>query len=183
MAYNLLPLDDKITETKKWLMGEYAGLRTGRATPVLLDSVMIESYGAKMMISHIAAISVEDARTLRISPWDKSQIGAIEQAIATSNLGVSTSPDELGLRVIFPDLTEERRKLLIKLVGEKLEEAKVSLRKEREKIWTDIQAKERAGELTEDDKFRLKDELQKKLDQAIKDFEAMAERKITEVKS
>ncbi|MEX0919017.1 MAG: ribosome-recycling factor [Candidatus Paceibacterota bacterium] len=182
-AFNLKELDDKITEAKRWLSAEFAGIRTGRATPALLDSIMVDSYGSRMAVSHVAAIGIEDARTLRITPWDKNQIGAIETAIAEANLGVSTSPDAVGLRVIFPDLTADRRKMLIKLIGEKLEEVRVSVRKERERLWTDIQSKERRGDLTEDDKFTLKDELQKKVDQASADFEKMADHKIIEIKS
>lgn len=183
MKYNFENLKAKIEDVKTWLSAEYAGLRTGRATPILLDSIYVDSFGAKTPIKHIAAIVTEDARTLRISPWDKSQIAGIEKAIAEANLGVSTAPDDSSIRVIFPDLTAERRTALIKLAGEKLEEAKVSIRKEREKTWTDILAKEKEGELSEDEKFRLKDELQKVVDDGINKLEEMNKHKETEIQN
>jgi len=181
MAYNLTPLKGKIDEIGAWLSQELSGVRTGKASPLLLDSVMVDNYGAKTSIKFIASITVEDAKSLRITPWDKSHVGPIETAIAQSNLGLSTTPDQSGLRVIFPELTEDRRKMLIKMVGEKMEEAKISLRKERERFWNDIQDKEKAGEISEDEKFRLKDELQKMIDKGSDALEAIIEKKKTEI--
>lgn len=182
MTYDLKSIKDKIEETKNWLSREYSGIRTGRATPVLLDSIMVDVYGSKTPIKHVATITTEDAKTLRVVPWDKSHIGPLESAIGQANLGVSTAPDDSGVRVIFPDLTQERRGSLIKLTNEKLEDAKISLRKEREHLWSDIQDKERKGEISEDDKFRLKEELQKILDDAIDGLEKMKEHKEGEIK-
>ncbi|MEI6296472.1 MAG: ribosome recycling factor [bacterium] len=179
--YNFTQFKDKTTSTAKWLNQEFAGLRTGRATPALLDSVVIDSYGSKMPLTHVANISIEDARTLKITPWDKNSIKDIERAIAAANLGVSTSPDSLGVRVIFPELTEDRRKTITKLIKERLEEARVAIRLERESVWTDIQAKVRDSLLTEDDKFVLKDELQKLVDEANKNLEAVAAKKEVEI--
>ncbi len=181
MNYNFTTFKTRVSGVSEWLVQELSGIRTGKASPILLDGVQVESYGSRVPIKHIAAISMEDAKTLRVTPWDNSQVKAIESAIAQSNLGLSTAPDQIGLRVIFPDLTEERRKALRKVVGEKLEEARISLRKEREKVWTDIQAQEKAGELSEDDKFRLKDELQKMIDEGNKALEATVERKEKEI--
>lgn len=183
MTYNLDSIKKKITEVKNWLTGEYAGIRTGRATPILLDSIMVESYGSKVPLKHVAAIMVEDSRTLRLSPWDKSNIGTIEQAIAQANLGVSTTPDDSSVRIIFPDLTAERRKMLIKIAAEKLEEAKVSLKKERERLWNDIQNKEREGEISEDEKFQLKDDLQKIIMTATEELEQLTFNKEKEINS
>lgn len=181
MAYNLVPLKNKIGEIEEWLAKEFSGVRTGKATPVLLDNIMVDNYGSKTPIKFVAAISVEDAKSLRVVPWDKAHVKAIESAIAQSNLGLSTAPDQVGLRVIFPDLTEDRRKALLKIVGEKMEEARVSLRKERERVWNDIQDKERAGEISEDEKFRLKDELQKMIDAGNNSFDETVERKKKEI--
>src|SRR3989344_6146951 len=182
MAYNLSIFKQKVGEVKTWLTHEYSGIRRGRATPILLDSVMVESYGSRMPLKNIATITSEDAKTLRLAPWDKANIKNIETAISSANLGVSTVPDEAGVRVIFPDLTTERRQILSKLVREKFEEAKISIRKERERLWGDIQDKERAGEMSEDDKFRLKDELQKMVDESSADFEKMTALKEEEIK-
>lgn len=173
----------KLTEVHEWLGREYLGIRTGKATPAVLDSVMVESYGTKTPLKHVAAISVEDARTVRIVPWDRNQIGVIQSAIEASNIGLSLSPDSSGLRAIFPMLTEERRKMLIKLTNEKLEDARISVRKEREKVWEDIQEQEKAGEMSEDDKYKGKEELQKLVDEANNKLEELAKRKETEIMS
>ena len=183
MPYNLSPLKTKISEIEEWLSKEFSSVRTGKATPILLDNVMVDNYGSKTPIKFIASISVEDAKSLRVTPWDKAHVKAIETAIAQSNLGLSTAPDQIGLRVIFPDLTEDRRKALLKIVNEKQEEAKVSLRKERERVWNDIQDKERAGEISEDEKFRFKDELQKMVDGGNNSFDETVERKKKEIAS
>jgi ribosome recycling factor len=183
MAYNFSSFKNRLTEIDDWFAKELAGVRTGRATPVLLDGINVESYGSKQPLKHIAAISTEDAKTLRVVPWDHSHIKNIESAIAAANLGISTSPDSKGLRVIFPDLTEERRKSLLKIVRDRLEEARVSVRKEREKVWNDIQDKEKAGELSEDDKFKAKDELQKLVDESNANLEVHVEKKEVEISS
>lgn len=161
MAYNFNELKKGIKNGEDWLVKEFSGLRTGRATPALLDSVTVDSYGSRMTITSIANMSVEDARTIRVSPWDVSQIGSIEKAIAQSNLGVSAIVDEKGLRVVFPELTAERRAILIKAAKDKLEDAKVRIRQEREKVLKDLQAKEKASEMSRDEMERLKVELEK----------------------
>lgn len=181
MQYNFSTLKDKLSGTNKWLSQEFSSLRTGRATPALLDNVLVDSYGAKMPVSHVANIGIEDARSLRVTPWDKGQIKEIEKAVAAANLGVSTSPDSTGIRIIFPELTEDRRKTLVKIIKEKLEDGRVAVRMEREKVWTDIQDKVKEGLLSEDDKFRLKDELQKIVDDANKGLEDLAEKKEKEI--
>lgn len=181
MSYNFSSFKTKLTEIEEWLGREYLSIRTGRATPQVLDSVMVDSYGAKAPIRNIATISLEDSKTLRISPWDKSQIRSIQTAIEQSNLGLSLSPDSDSLRVIFPLLTEERRKMLLKVVNDKLEDGRISVRKEREKVWNEIQEKERKGEISEDEKFKAKDELQKLIDGANKKLEELAEKKEKEV--
>ena len=134
-----------------------------------------------MPISHVATIATEDPRTLKIVPWDKTQVKDIEKAIMAANLGLSVSVDDTGIRVSFPQLTTERRIGLIKILKEKLEEARVSVRGEREKVWNDIQEKERAGKMPEDEKFKGKEELQKIVDDAHKKLEAIFEKKEKEV--
>ena len=183
MAYDFTVFKNKINEVEEWLKGEFSSIHTGRAMPALLDGVAIDSYGAKTAINHVAAVTAEDPRTLRVSPWDKSQIKEIEKAINDADLGVSVASDDQGLRVFFPELTTERRQSFVKIAKEKLEDARVSLRGEREKIWNDIQSKEKNGEITEDDKFRLKDDLQKMVDDANKKLEEMADKKEEEIMS
>lgn len=181
MAYDFSVFKKEVQEIREWLAKEFSTIRTGRATPALLDSVSVESYGTRSPISHVAGITSEDPRTLRVSPWDKNNIKAIEKAITAANLGVSVAVDASGLRVSFPELTSERRGILKKLVGEKLEDAKVSMRQVREKVWSDIQAKEKEGEMSEDEKFRLKEELQRLVDEAGQTFAEMGERKEAEI--
>jgi ribosome recycling factor len=181
MAYNFSPLKQKIVETEEWLKKEFSQIRTGRATPIILDAVTVDSYGSQMAIKEMASITIEDPKTIRVVPWDQSQVKAIEKGITDSNLGLSVSTDEKGLRVIFPELTAERRVQLAKVAKQKLEEARVSLRKEREQTRDDIQTKEKKGELSEDDKFRYNEELQKMIDEANRKLDELAARKDKEI--
>lgn len=181
MTYDFSRLKKECKDAEEWLRREYGGINTGRAAPALLDTVQVEAYGSRMSISHVATIAIEDARTLKISPWDKSQIKDIEKGITMANLGISVSIDDSGIRASFPQLTTERRIQLIKLLKERLEEARVSVRAEREKAWNDIQARERESLMSEDDKFRGKEELQKLVDDANKALEAIFEKKEREV--
>src|SRR3989344_7780443 len=108
MAYDLSSLKNKIKETDQWLIGELSGVRTGRATPTLLDAVRPEAYGVRTALRELGSVSVEDARTLRIIPWDKTLTKAIEKGITDADLGVGVSTDDQGLRISFPELTSER---------------------------------------------------------------------------
>jgi len=166
MAYDFKDLKAGIKSAEEWLRAEFSGIRTGRATPALLDSVMVEAYGSLMPINQVGSISVEDARMMRVTPWDMSLAKAIEKAIMLADLGLSLAVDEKGVRVSFPDLTSDRRASLIKLAKQKLEDARVTLRAEREKTIKDIERREKEGEISEDEKFRLKTELQKYIDEA-----------------
>ncbi|MCX6820196.1 MAG: ribosome recycling factor [Candidatus Adlerbacteria bacterium] len=181
MAYDFKPFDARIKEISEHVVLEMAGIRTGRAAPTILDGVQVESYGTRMPINQVANISIEDARTLRITPWDASQAKEIEKAIVQANLGISVGADEKGVRVFFPELTSERRTTLVKLAKERIEESKTSLRVARDEVWSDIQKKERDGEMPEDDKFRNKDEMQKKVDAANKAFDEVLARKEKEI--
>ena len=183
MAYNFLQFKSRGEQVVEWLAREYSNIRTGRAAPIVLDQVQVEVYGARQPIKHVANINVENSRTLRVSPWDKSQIKALETAILSANLGLQAIVDGEGLRVVFPELTGERREQFIKIIKVKLEEAKVSLRKEREKTWNDIVAKEENGDITEDEKFRAKEDLQKGVDAINGKLETLAEKKEVELRS
>ncbi|PCI90187.1 ribosome recycling factor [Candidatus Kaiserbacteria bacterium] len=179
--YDFKTLQQKISEGEDWLRKEYQGLRTGRATPTLLDSIQIESYGSRIPLNQAANIGVEDARTLRVTPWDASQVKDIEKAITNANFGVGISTDDKGVRVSFPELTTERRTSLIKIGKEKLEDARQSLRGYREEAWGDIQTKEKNGEMSEDDKFGSKDELQKLIDAGNSTLEDLFKKKEEEI--
>lgn len=183
MLYDFSNIKNDSEEIKEWLKKETSSLRTGRATPALVENIMVDSYGTRTPLKHVASIAVEDARTIRITPWDTGVLKNIEQSISASNLGIQPIADKQSIRVALPELTEERRKSLIKLLGEKLEEARVSLKLKREEEWKDIQEKERAGEISEDDKFRHKEELQKIIDKVSAGLEEIAKNKEREISS
>lgn len=183
MTHDTSALKAGIAETIEWLKQELGGLRTGRATPALLDSVSLEVYGSRMKLNQVASIMVEDARTLYVSPYDTSHIKAIEKAITVADLGVSAGSDERGVRVSFPELTAERRAQLVKLVRAKLEDARIAIRGKRTESIQDIDKAEKAGDMGEDDARRAKDGVQKLIDDANKTFEEMAEKKEKELQS
>ena len=181
MQYNFSNFKIGLKKIEEFLGKEYSQLSTGRASPMVLDGVSIESYGSYQPIKNVASVSVEDPKTLRVAPWDKSQIKAIEKAITLADLGFSCATDESGIRVIFPQLTTETRQKLVKVLKEKLEEGRITVRKERGDVWDDIQKQEREAKMTEDEKMRAKDELQKIVDEANKNLEALFEKKEKEV--
>lgn len=181
--YDFKPFENKIAASKEWLVKEYRGLRSGRATPVILDSVMVSAYGSVVALKSTATVGIEDARTLRVQPFDPSLVKDIEHGITTANLGVGTVSDGVLIRVTFPELTAERREQFVKLAKGKLEDARTTVRIARDETWKDIQEKERTKVLTEDDKFRLKDELQKKTDAANEELKKSFERKEEEMKA
>jgi len=183
MAYSFTPFQGKAKEIQDWLQKEFGNLRSGRATPAVLDGILVESYGAKLPIKHVAAVSIEDAKTLRISPFDASAAKEIEKAIVAANVGLSVSADDSGVRAHFPELTSERRAQLIKVAKEKLEGARINLRKLRDETIKDIEAKEKAGGMGEDEKFRLKKEADKLTEAENKKLSDAFERKEKEISS
>jgi len=180
-SYNLNSFKEELKKTENWLAKELAHFHTGRANISLLDTISVSAYGALSLLSNVSSITPEDSKTLRVVPWDKTLIKEIERAITSSNLGVSVVVDENGLRVIFPALTTERKQQILKLLKEKLEKARITVRNERDRVWSDIQVKEREGKVTEDDKYRLKNELQKLVDENNKNLEAIYKKKEAEL--
>jgi ribosome recycling factor len=174
-------IDTKLGEVKEWLKKEFAAIRTGQASPALLDGVKIESYGTLVTMNQVASIGVEDARTLRISPWDASQIVAIERALTEADLGVSVVTDSAGVRAIFPELTAERRVQLLKLAKAKLEDARISVRSVRDEAMKHIEKDEKAGEISEDDKFSQKETVQESIDKANTELEQLFTKKEQEL--
>ena len=168
-------------EIVQWLQDEYAGIRTGQATPALLDSIKVESYGSMLPLNQVGSVGIEDARTLRISPWDAGSIASIETAIREANLGVSVSTDSSGLRVIFPELTSDRRDQLLKLAKSKLEDARVSVRTARDEIMKDLDTQQKEGEISEDEKYTKKDAVQEQVDAVNKELEELYKKKEAEI--
>ena len=181
MQYNFSNFKLGNNKIVEYLIREYSQLNIGRASPVILDGVSVESYGSYVPLKNVASVSIEDPKTLRITPWDKNQIKEIEKAIVSSNLGLSVAADASGIRVIFPQLTTETRQTLVKVLKEKLEESRITVRKERERIWDEIQKLEKEGGMTEDDKFKAKEDLQKIIDKTNKNLENIFEKKEKEV--
>jgi len=183
MAYNFQPLKNTFKDIEEWLKREFQSVRTGRATPSLLDSIQVEAYGSRMPIAQVGGVSVEDARTLRITPWDMSQIKSIEKAIVDANLGVGVGSDDKGVRVSFPELTGERRTQLIKIMKEKLEEARVKMRAARSETISTLEKSEKEGGMGKDELFRLKAEVQKMVDAAGDSLDALAKKKEEEIQN
>ncbi len=181
MSYNFSNFLNKAKSIETWLHNEYQNIRTGRASTSFLDQVKVESYGAMVPLSNVASIGIEDAKCIRVSPWDSSLIKSIEKAVILADLGVSTSVDDKGLRVIFPDLTGERRLQLVKQAKEKLEDAKVSLRQERNSINDDMNTQKKNGQMSEDDVTRAKKEFDKHMENSISQLDLLFAKKEKEI--
>ena len=183
MPFDFKPFDAKLAAAKDWLGKEFRNFRTGRANPAILDGVSVSAYGSMMPLKQVAQIGVEDARTIRVQPYDPSTLKDVERSISAANLGVGTSSDGQVIRVTFPDLTGERRAELIKMAKGKLEEARTAVRIARDEARKSIQELERDSAITEDDKFSLKDEMQKKVDTTNEELEGLFEAKEKEMSS
>jgi len=180
MAINPI-LKQKFEKIIEHLKGEMSLLRTGRATPALVENLLIEYMNQKFALKQLASISVIQPNIIVIEPWDKGSLDFISKAIVSSSLGMAPIAEKDTIRLALPALTEERRKQLIKLLHEKLEESRVSLRREREDAWRDIQRDEKEKSISEDAKFKAKNELQKLIDdynQKVKDLGDQKEREI-----
>jgi ribosome recycling factor len=158
---------------------EFSTIRAGKASPKVLDKIHIDYYGAATPISQVAAVSATDARTLTISPWDATQLKAIEKAIQASDLGINPQNDGKAIRLSFPPLTEERRKDLTKQIAKYGEEAKVTVRNVRRDAMDKLKKDQKAAKITEDDLKTLEKELQKSTDKytALVDDEVKAKDK------
>ncbi len=181
--YTFTPFTKALASAADHLKQELATIRTGRAAPALLDGVRVEAYGSSMKLEQVASVTIEDARSIRVAPWDQSQVRAIERALSEADLGVSLATDERGVRVSFPELTSERREQLVKITRTKLEEARAMIRREREAVWQDIQKQEKEKQLSEDEKFRAKEQMEKLVQDANRTLEELAERKEAELKA
>ena len=177
-------LEEKMEKTIAVLKDELLTIRAGRANPNMLDRVMVDYYGTMTPLKQMAGVSSPETSTILIQPWDKSAIGSIEKAILSSDLGFNPTNDGNSIRINIPQLTEERRKDLIKLVAKTGEQAKVAIRNERREANEAIKKMEKTSELTEDDSKKAQDEVQKLTDSHIKmidDMLAKKEKDIMEV--
>jgi len=172
---------EEIDKAIEHFKSEVASLRTGRANPAMVENVFIEAYGAKTPLIQLASISVPEARTIRIEPWDKSIIKDIEKGINAADLGVQAVIDGNIIRINIPAMTEESRQELIKLLKERHERAKIAIRNIREDIKEAIVEAERKNELTEDDKYNYVEELDKAIEDWNSKLNELAEAKEKEI--
>ena len=174
---------DRFEKAIAQLRQELAKVRTGRASTSLLDGITVEAYGSRMPLDQLATVHVPEPRTITIAPWDKGMTSAIETAIRDSDLGLSPNVDGAVIRLNLPQLTEERRLELVKIVGKKIEEARIAIRRIREDVMDALQKAEKAGEISEDDKFSGKESLQKVVDGYNEMMEEIRKKKEEEVKT
>ncbi len=179
MDARLQQYDDKMKKALDFLESDYAGIRAGRANPHVLDKIRVDYYGTPTPIQQVGNVTVPEARIIQIAPWEKTLIREIEKAIMTSDLGINPSNDGSVIRLVFPELTEERRKELAKDVKKKAEDAKVAVRNIR-RDGNDA-FKKLGKEISEDEVKQLEEQLQKMTDKYIKDIDAMMDAKTKEV--
>ena len=171
---------DKMQKSFDFLKEELASIRAGRANPHVLDKIKVDCYGTPTPVQQVGNVSVPEARIIQIAPWDKTLIKDIEKAIMTSDLGITPSNDGAVIRLVFPELTEERRKQLAKDIRKKGEDAKVAVRNVR-RDGNDALKKLKGTEISEDEINDLNDELQKITDKFIKDIDQAVEDKNKEI--
>lgn len=177
-------IDDKKAEFEGAVLHfgeEAAKIRTGRAHPGLVENLSVDYYGTRTPLRQIASISIPEARQILITPWDKGSLVLIEAAIRESDLGLNPGNDGVALRITLPTLTEETRKDFVKALNQRAEEARIVVRNVREDIWKDIQDLEKSGDISEDDKFSGKDELQKVVDEYNQKLETLRKKKEEEI--
>ncbi len=180
MDARLQQYEDRMKKAYEFLESDYNTIRAGRANPHVLDKLRVDYYGTPTPIQQVGNITVPEARIIQIAPWEKSLIKAIEKAIMASDVGITPSNDGTVIRLVFPELTEERRKDLAKDVRKKAEEGKVAVRNIR-RDGNDALKKLGKTEISEDEIKQLEDQLQKLTDKYIKDMDALMEKKSKEI--
>ncbi len=173
--------EEKMQKSVQGLMNEYAAIRAGRANPAVLDKVRVDYYGVETPVNQMAAVSVPDARTLMIQPWDKTTLKAIEKAIQTSDIGINPQNDGTAIRLVFPPLTEERRRELGKNVLKMGEDFKVSVRGIRRDSLEKLKAMKKNNEITEDDQANGEKKMQTLTDKYCKEIDDIASAKEKEI--
>ena len=173
--------DVKMQKTIDVVTSDFAGVRAGRANAAVLDKITVEYYGTETPIHQVASISTPDARTLVIQPWDGTLLKAVEKALLTSELGINPQNDGASIRLSFPQLTEERRKELVKQIHKYAENGKVAIRNIRRDAMEAFKKKEKASEITEDDLKQAEKDLQKLTDDSCKELDALLAKKEKEL--
>lgn len=173
-------LKPELEKTIEFLKKEFMKIKTSRATPAMVEDIMVECYGQRLPVKQLGNISTPQPRLITIDPWDKTILQAIEKAIRSQS-SLSPVVDGEVIRINIPPLSEEQRKEYLKIINEKTEEARISIRLHREKAWKEIQELERKGEIREDDKFRAKDDLQELIDDYNKKIEDVRKNKESDI--
>lgn len=181
MQEKLQPYETKMGKSYDALLKEFATIRAGRANPHVLDKIRVDYYGTPTPIQQVGNISIPEARIIQIQPWEKSMIREIEKAIMTSDLGINPMNDGSVIRLIFPELTEERRKVLAKDVKKKGDEAKVAIRNIRRDANEHFKKLNKSNELTEDDQKTLEEKIQKMTDKYVAEIDKAVEEKTKEI--
>ncbi|KPJ54950.1 ribosome recycling factor [Parcubacteria bacterium DG_72] len=166
-----------------FLERELAKVRTGRASASLVEDIIVDCFGSKLPLKQLAAISSSEPKQIVIQPWDKSYVESIEKAISNSSLGLSPVVDKDVIRITLPPMSDEYRKSLLRMLSEKQEEARKTIRHWRGEAWEEVQEKTKQGEIREDDKFRAKDELQKLVDEYSEKIDKLGEKKKKEIEN
>ena len=179
--YDKADVERRMKGAVEALKSDLQGLRTGRANTTLLDPVVVEVYGSMMPLSQVATVSAPEPRMLSVQVWDKSNMIPVEKGIAHANLGLNPIIDGQTLRLPIPDLTQDRRKELAKLAGQYAEKAKIAIRNVRRDAMESLKADEKKKEISEDDRKRLEDEVQKLTDKYVADVDSAAEAKEKEI--
>ncbi len=179
--YDKADIERRMNGAVESFKGDLSGLRTGRANGALLDPVVAEVYGAMMPLNQVATVSAPEPRMLTVQVWDKSNISAVEKGIAKAGLGLNPMTDGQTIRLPIPDLTEDRRKELAKLAGSYAEKARIAIRNVRRDGMESLKEDEKKKEISEDERKRLEDEVQKLTDKYIAEADAAAEAKETEI--
>lgn len=177
----LTEAESKMKKTMNVLSADLAAVRAGRANPAVLDKIRVDYYGTPTALNQIAAISVSEARVLTIQPWDISACKSIEKAIETSDLGINPQSDGKVIRLLFPQLTEERRRDLVKDISKMAEESKIAVRSIRRDAMEKLKAQKKKSELTEDELKQLEKKAQELTDSYCKDADSMLETKKKEI--
>jgi ribosome recycling factor len=180
-AYNKADIQRRMSGAVEALKHDLGGLRTGRASTALLDTINVDVYGANMPINQVATVSVPEPRLLSVQVWDRSNMNAVEKAIRNAGLGINPITDGQMIRLPIPDLTEERRKELAKLAGQYAEKARIAARNVRRDGNDALKQDEKKGEISEDERKRLETEVQKITDDTIKEIDAAAAAKEKEI--
>ena len=173
--------EEKMTKTCKNLDGEFSNIRAGRANPNLLNRIMVEYYGTPTPMQQVGNISVPEPRIIQINPWEKSLLKAIEKAILASDLGITPTNDGTSIRLVFPELTEERRKELVKDIKKKGEAAKVAVRNVRRDANDTLKKMEKSTDITEDERKEGEEKIQKMTDKYVAKIDKSVENKSKEI--